>query len=77
MTDAFRCNGCGEYYDQPFRFVTLDMDVDSIRLFEFTLDDVPTDAWELVGNDDAGDYCPECGLDALRTLVDCFQEADS
>lgn len=82
MTDAFLCNGCGEFYHQAYRFVGIEMNLDAVvRDPDLTLDDVPAEAWELcdddLGEDDhTGDLCVGCGRAALSELVSLFGVED-
>jgi hypothetical protein len=80
MTDAFRCNGCDEYYDATFRFVRVEMDIDAaVARVDTTLDDIPTEAFGLCegtlggGDEHVGDFCIDCGLDALDELIAEFE----
>lgn len=73
MSDAFRCNGCDEYYDRDFRLAGVDFDREALRVADFTLDDLPNEVFSLV-EDGYGDFCPDCGLEALELLVDAFQD---
>lgn len=77
MTDAFRCNGCSEYYDQEFRFVSVEKDTDVVQFADLTLDDIPAEVWSLLEDDGHGDFCPSCGLDLLAELVDLFKDGGS
>lgn len=81
MTDAFRCDGCGEYWDDEFRFVSWEFDTDTLGYVDFTLDDLPTEMYDLVhahtdGTGGEGDFCPECGRDVIEGLVELFDEND-
>lgn len=71
MTDAFRCDGCGEYHDRALRFVEVTMHTDAARVAEFTLDDIPTESWALAEGKQ-GDYCPSCGRRLLESMADLF-----
>lgn len=81
MTDAFRCNGCGEYADQEFQFVDVEMDTSVCQYHDVTIDDMPTDAFGLlpdsVDSKQRGDLCVGCGLRALDALLDVFGGEDS
>lgn len=72
MTEAIRCDGCGEFYDREFRMVGIEFNSDAVRLSKFTLDDLPTAVYDLVGSDGEGDLCVSCGRDALEELVALF-----
>ena len=79
MTDAFRCDGCDEYHDAEFQFLDIEMDTDIVDLVDFTLDDIPTDAYGILCNESgqgdlSGDFCPECGMAVLTDLVEQFRE---
>jgi hypothetical protein len=81
MTDAFRCNRCDEYYDEPFEFVNLYIDADALTHTDFTIDDIPTEAFGLLEGDlgnrtPRGDFCPDCGLELLELLVAEFYDSD-
>lgn len=74
MTDAFRCEGCGDYYDQQFNLVNLEVNPDALRAADLTLDDLPVETYDLTAYEqgdgpDRGDYCVECGMDMLELLV--------
>lgn len=81
MSDAFRCNGCGEYYDEEFRFLYIDLDTDVVSFADITLDDIPTEAFGILEGKrqkrQRGDLCPECGMAVLEDLVERFQGGES
>lgn len=76
MTDAFQCDGCGEYHHQLHRLVAVELDIKDIAAMDITLDELPTEAYELADADisqmGGGDYCTECGMQLLQTLVGLF-----
>lgn len=77
MTDAFRCDGCGEYYDEPFKFVSVSFKAEAVRYGDFDMDDIGAEAYTLAneersGDDCGGEYCPTCGRDVLEDLIDRF-----
>ena len=81
MTDAFRCDGCDEYHDAEFQFLGIAMDTGIVDFVDFTLDDIPTDAYGILGNESgqgdlSGDFCPECGMAVLTDLVEQFRDDD-
>lgn len=80
MTEAFRCNGCGDYYDAAYRLLRIELERDAIRLADITLDDIPTDCYQVLegslNDEDTGDFCPTCGLKLINILVDAFVEVD-
>lgn len=75
MTDAFKCDGCGEFAVSQFQFVDVTMDTENIALYDFTLDDIPTEAYGMVGDEQA-EFCDQCGLEALEELVELFGGPD-
>lgn len=79
MTDAFRCDGCDEYYDDEFRFLELEMETDVANFADFTLDDIPTEAYSILYDSEGantGDFCPECGMTLLEDLLARFRGGD-
>ncbi|PGF14259.1 hypothetical protein CP556_24970 [Natrinema sp. CBA1119] len=75
MTDAFKCDGCGEFCLSEYKFVEMAVDTENVRLYDFILDDIPTDAYGMLTGE-AGDFCDECGLEALEELVELFGGPD-
>jgi hypothetical protein len=83
VTEAFRCNGCGEYYDAPFRLVSIEAHIDAIDVTDLTLDELKSELYGVLeddyvadGHDPSGDFCFKCGVDLLGDLVDRFEEGN-
>jgi hypothetical protein len=76
MTDAFQCDGCGEFYHDAFRFVDIQLNTDAIRPSDFTFDDMLTEVFEIAPDDldggHEGNLCVACGIEALEELADHF-----
>lgn len=73
MTDAFRCDGCGDYYDQGLRTVTVGFDLQPFVNGGYTLDDLPYGAYDILTDDRDADLCPDCGMEAIDLLTDAFR----
>ena len=71
MTDAFRCDGCDEFFGAEEQFLDLDLDTDAVHGAGITLDDI-NPAFDVAWNGAHGDFCVECGQEVLEALVDLF-----
>lgn len=79
MTDAFKCNGCGEFFDYRYRFVEIEMNTDSMSFSDFTIDDIGAGAFGVLPQKQeagrySGDFCVECGRNIISDLMEKYTD---